>query len=513
MKNIVIVGAGSAGWMTALFVKKLFPNDNVTVIGSSEIGILGAGEGTVPGFIQFLNSIDITIVDLIKNCKATIKNGVKFVNWNGTDDVYYHPFGSVPKLDKTFFDSKFTFFAKHQTDYSLLDYICEGKDINELNLCSINMNANKVPFISNKEGITGLAGFALHFDANLVAEYFKEVATSRNINYIDDIITGFNQQDNGDVTSIQLKNQIVECDFVFDCSGFKRLIIGDLFKTPWKDVKDRLPVKRALPFFLPSDKDIECYTTATAMKNGWVWKIPLQHRSGCGYLFDSNYCSDEEAIEEIEQKFGKVTIPRAFDFNAGHYTKYWVNNCISIGLSSGFLEPMEATSIWTSTFMLNQLVNYVHTIHDRDQFLVDEYNANCDEVFEQTVDFLQLHYLTQRQDSKFWKDYKKNLVLSDKLKSMMRSWESRLPLESDCKVSAGSFWFTPISWIYIMDGTKNFQTLSLKDYKNSMQHFYPDYENKLVRLKDILYNYNEQCSTHNSFIQECIANETGETNE
>jgi tryptophan 7-halogenase len=506
-KNIVIVGAGSAGWLTALFIKKLFPHKNVTVIGSSEIGILGAGEGTVPGFIEFLNSIDVSIVDIIKNCKGSIKNGVKFVNWNGTDDVYYHPFSSVPKLDKTYFDSKFTFFSKQQTDFSLLSFVCEDKDINQLNLCSLNMEQKKVPFVLSEQGINGVAGFALHFDANLVASYLKSVAESRGIIYIDDIISGFKQNENGSVTAIQTNSQNIECDFVFDCSGFKRLLIGNLYKTEWKSVGDRLPVKRALPFFLPPDEQVECYTTATAMKNGWVWKIPLQHRSGCGYIFDSDYCTDDEATQEIESKFGKVEIPRSFNFNAGHYEKYWVKNCIAIGLSSGFLEPMEATSIWTSTFMLNQLVNYTHAMFVEDDVLIKEFNENCSEVFEQTTDFLQLHYLTQRNDSQFWREYKQKHSISEKLSNMMQLWDRRFPQESECRVKAGSFWFTSISWVYIMQGTRNFNVKNLIDYKNSLQHLYPDYETKFENLKDILYNYNEKCLTHNEFIKNCVNGE------
>jgi tryptophan halogenase len=351
----VVVGGGTAGWLTALYINKHFPDDQVTVIASSEIGILGAGEGTTPPFIDFLKEVDISEKDLYDNCKATIKNGIKFTNWNGNNDEYFHNF------------------------------------------------------------TTGLN--ALHFDASLLAKYFQNLATSRGVELIDDEVVYMQCHPNEDIESFVLKSGNVEhADFVFDCSGFRRFIIGGFYKSNWTEYS--MPCKRAIPFFLPNDgQNLPPYTESIAMKYGWIWKIPVQGRYGCGYVFDSSMTTDEDAKEEIRQYLGHDFVsPRTFNFSAGAYDKCWINNCMAVGLSAGFIEPLEATSIWVQIMALRIFVQVFGEANAKEKL-----NSDVKEINEDVLSFLYYHYMSERVDSDFWRYFTTNNKIPDKLSNMLKS--------------------------------------------------------------------------------------------
>lgn len=353
--KFVIVGGGTAGWLTALYINKNFPNDTVTVIASSEIGILGAGEGTTPPFVNFLKEVDISEEELYTNCKATIKTGIKFTNWNGSEDEYFHNF------------------------------------------------------------TTGL--HALHFDASLLAKYFQNVSLSRGVNLIDSEVVGAKFKENNDVKNLILKSgEQIELDFLFDCTGFKRMFIGRHYKSNWTEYQ--MPCKRAIPFFLPNDgKNLPEYTESIAMKYGWIWKIPVQGRYGCGYVFDSSMTTDEEARDEIRQYLGHDFVsPKTFNFNAGAYDKCWINNCMAVGLSAGFIEPLEATSIWVQIMALKTFVEVFDMPNAKEKL-----NNDIKEINEDILSFLYYHYMSKRDDSDFWKNFTQNNKMPDKLSDILNS--------------------------------------------------------------------------------------------
>jgi tryptophan halogenase len=344
--KFVIVGGGTAGWLTALYIRKYWPNTNITVIASTEIGILGAGEGTVPSFIDFLEEVDIQPKDILENAKGTIKRGIQFTNWRGNNDQYIHSFDML------------------------------GPD-----------------------------KYALHFDASLLAKYLESVALTRNIKLIDDEVVNINSTKD-QITSIDLKSlPTVDADFVFDCSGFRRLIIGEFYKSPWKSYADTMPAKRAIPFFLPNDNtSLPEYTESIAMKAGWIWKIPVQGRYGCGYVFDSTQITDTEAEEEIREYLGHdFTSPRTFNFEAGTYKYPWIGNCLAVGLSAGFIEPLEATSIHMQIVTLRLFKQ----VFGSD---IGSYKLNHDlkELNDDVVSFLYLHYMSDRSDTNFWSKFTEN---------------------------------------------------------------------------------------------------------
>jgi len=338
----VILGGGTAGWLTALYLNKNFPDDEVTIVASSEIGILGAGEGTTPAFMEYLEEVGITELELVSNCKATLKTGIKFTNWNGDGEHYFH----------NFWDNK----------------------------------------------------YALHFDASLLAKYLQDVAVSRGVTIINNEVIKV-LLDNKDITSLVTPAGPVSGDFFFDCSGFKRLLIGEIYKSDWEEYP--MPCNRAIPFFLPNDNSPD-YTESVAMKYGWIWKIPVQGRYGCGYVFDSTMTTDEEAAEEIRDYLGHDFVsPRTFNFSAGAYKQVWVNNCMAVGLSSGFIEPLEATSIWIQIMALKLFVQ------NRDN--PEKVNNDVKELNEDILSFLYFHYLSQRADTGFWKDFQLNNYMPEKL--------------------------------------------------------------------------------------------------
>lgn len=433
--KFLIVGGGSAGWISALFVRANFPDANITVIQSSEIGILGAGEGTTPHIIDYLDEIDVPVSELVKNCKATIKNGIKFPNWNGDRKFYYHPFSDNFDLDHTLSSEL------KNTKYPMMDLevIANQGSLDDIDFNVIASQRNSVRFTASSDSsykdldpilhFTRLGRMALHFDANLLAAYLEKVGRSRNISVLDTKVNDIILSEQGNISAVMTDIGNIPCDFVFDCSGFKRLLIGKKFNTGWKSYKKHLPAKRAMPFFIPNNSTvIPPYTESTAMKYGWMWKIPVQGRYGCGYVFDSDRISDEEAKLEIDKEVGfEVEVPRTIDFEPGRYEKIYEKNCIAIGLSSGFIEPLEATSIWTSIMMLRSWIENIGAITHDDQFCRDRVNVRFQNMNDNTLGFVYFHYLTKRTDTDFWKNFMLDNQVPESLHTLIEESKYTIP--------------------------------------------------------------------------------------
>lgn len=413
--NFVIIGGGTAGWLSALYLQKYFPKTNITVIASTEIGILGAGEGTTPHFLNFLDEIDISVVDLIKHADATFKNGIKFTNWNGDGSHYYHPFRDNDGLDHTLFSDL------NYSDVPLMDLelISQGKNLDSIDFSSFASENNKVRYMAdssvyNKQGdpfrfFNYLGLHALHFNANKLAIYLQNVAVLRGIKLIDARVLEIENDSDNFIKKVKLdKGYSLDVDFMLDCTGFKRLVIGNHYKSKWKSYKEYLPVNQAVPYFLPiNDNSIPPYTESIAMKAGWMWKIPTGNRYGCGYVFNSDCITADDAKTEIEEYLGQpIEIPRSFSFDAGCFTEQWVKNSVAIGLSSGFIEPLEATSIWVSIQSLHCLLENISGITQKNTFAVKKYNDKLNYINDKVLEFVHFHYMTKRNDSKFWKDFK-----------------------------------------------------------------------------------------------------------
>lgn len=415
MNNICIIGGGTAGWITALLVKEYYPSFNITLIESDDIGILGAGEGTTPQFVRFLDEVGISFSDIVKNCKATVKQGIKFTNWTGDGTSYFHSFGSSDEV------SEFKVIIA-------TDHMAQSRHLDELSLAAKLCKENKVCFTKNKVYTANnpilefdvYGEWAVHFDARLLASYLKDIAVNRGITRLEGKVISCTSSDNGNISNIILEDGThVDTDFVFDCSGFARLLIGKHFKSKWISYKEYLPLNSAIPFFIEHNGDTAPQTEAIAMNAGWIWKIPVRDRYGCGYVFNSDYITPEEALKEAEEYFGKtLSSPKTFKFDPGCFKDTLVKNCMAIGLSQGFVEPLEATSIWASHTNLSDFIESDGFYINSDAFK-KHFNKRCLDRNNQIAEFLNLHYTTSRADTKFWKELPNKIKSHPELKDIL----------------------------------------------------------------------------------------------
>ena len=501
--KFVVVGGGTAGWLTALYLKKNIAYSNVTVIASSEIGILGAGEGTNWDFIKFLKDIDVPVDGVIKHARGTFKNGIKFTNWNGDGEHYYHPFqdhlGKESDPTKNKFDPIPFYLHK----------LADNKNFNDLQFTSIISEDNRVKYVNDTQEELGLS--ALHFDANLLAQYLQDIGIERGIRLIDDEVTEIITNKKGDISELKLKSgEVCETTFVFDCSGFKRLIIGNFYKSEWIDYQDSLPVNRAIPFFIEhDDKEIPPYTEAIAMKYGWMWKIPVQGRFGCGYVFDSRVVSDDDIKQEIAEYLGvEPAFPRVFDFKPGVYKDTWINNCIAIGLSSGFVEPLEATSIQVSTFALRSFSLRINDMIRNRKIASAEFNQEVKQINDHILSFLHFHYLSKRNDTDFWKSFADNNVTPPFVKKFNEIAKKTLPRERDheyltittCpKGIAPKNPFSIYSWHMVGAGINYFNTNTASRDLEQYPNF--NFEESKLKLLSTLNSFADKTYKHTDYIE------------
>lgn len=514
--SFVIVGGGTAGWISALYLRYKMPTAKITLVESESIGILGAGEGTTPAFVTLLQKLRIPLSRLIDETSSTIKNGIKFTNWTKDSNYYYHGFFASDDVGLSAFDN-----PQYLPDTSLLLAYAQanGKAFSEINFCEDISEKNKIALFVHPEYDNQFipdpldkyfshAHYANHFDAATLASFFQKVAVEeRNITRIEGKVVDHKQHDNGDLYEVVLESgESVEGDFFIDCTGFARKFIGKVYGSEWVSHKEQLTVDSAMPFFLPIDeKDIPAYTESTAMKYGWMWKIPLQHRYGCGYVFDSKHTTEEEVKEEIRELVGdqEITWPRenAFQFEPGYYKTPWTNNCIAVGLSGAFIEPLEATSIWASIIYLETAFKDVSGIIRRPQAYVDDFNSRAAQVNEDIFEFVYFHYMGGRSDNKFWEHYQNLDNAPKRVKDMLTRWEQVVPTYTDYRDSI----FPLQSWVSVAAGLGHLNTeLYEQVYKDNElpEGVGVDYESFLEAKSEIV----ETMSDHVTFIKDIKEN-------
>lgn len=444
--NIVVVGGGTAGWLAALIISKVKPQDHtVTVIESSKINIIGAGEGSTGTMTNIIQNLSANYgcdeVDFINSCDVTPKLGIDFKDWTGDGSSYISPndgsWTGSENLDYIFAHT-LTNVAKDKRHMSSLYGM-----IIEHNKYTLNL----------KNGPA-----AYHFDAHKVGKYFKKVC-GNFVKHIDGEVEDVVLDEQGFISSLKLSdNREVTGDFFIDATGLSRILMTKLGAT-WYSYKDNLPVNRAMPFLMPylDDEVIRPVTVAWAQKNGWMWDIPVLHRRGCGYVYASDFVSDDQAHAELEQTIGRKVDPiRVIKFEAGRLDKLWVKNCMGVGLAAAFAEPLEATSIHTT---IVQLENFVfHCLHPSKSVtceprMISMYNDRFTFMYDLIKEFLVVHYQGGRTDSEFWKYITAGNTLTDHARSMIEVAKYRMPNNSLFPgISGASGWSL---WAYIMAGTNN----------------------------------------------------------
>jgi len=438
IKSIVIVGGGTAGWLTAAYFSRAFGDSlRISVVESEKIGRIGVGEATVPTIRDTLAFCGLDDESTwMADCKATFKSAVRFNNWRTTEDgsqhVYYHPFFSQPERLVTPFERPM--FPRIGLGFSTVHYWLKnrlrggnrtyGEACNPLQtLCELNKAPRREPGSALPDP---KFRYAYHFDASLIAERLAAEAKKRGVQHIPADVSHVVRNERGYITHLQTEQGIdVKGDFFIDCSGFRGLLINQAMGEPFISDAEYLLCDSAVAMpapYMSGDAPIRPYTSATALENGWVWEIPLSHREGCGYVYCSGTLDRERAEARLRKHLGEERVkdssPNHIKMRVGRNRRSWVKNCAAVGLSSCFVEPLESTTIFLIEYEVASLALHLPDM-DFDQAQLDHYNNGLDEMYEDIRDFVVLHYcLTNRNDSEFWLNVQKAPV-PDSLKARL----------------------------------------------------------------------------------------------
>ncbi|HEY0412845.1 MAG TPA: tryptophan halogenase family protein [Allosphingosinicella sp.] len=445
--NVIIVGGGTAGWMSAAALAKLLPaRCDVHLVESEAIGIVGVGEATLPHVRAFNERLGIDEAEFMAATRATFKLGIEFRDWDRIGDSYIHPFGTFGR-------------GQGEVDFHHYWTRLRGEDAPVADLQDYSMAvamARRNRFERpdpDPRSIASTFGYAYQFDATLFAPFLRRLAEGLGVRRTEGRIVGVERDgdsgDNGDINAVVMESgERIEGDLFLDCSGFVSLLLGRALGEPFQDWSHWLPCDRAVAMPCRTETALSPYTSAIAMAAGWRWRIPLQHRTGNGYVYASRFIDDEAARDALVAAVEGEPIaePRLLRFTAGRRERSWVGNCIAIGLASGFLEPLESTSIYLIQAAITGLVEL---FPEREISPVDraEFNRLIDLEYDRIRDFLILHYhATRRADTPFW-DYVRTMAVPPSLAEKIELFRRRGRV---VKYREGAF--LDASWIAVYVG-------------------------------------------------------------
>jgi tryptophan halogenase len=480
VKNVVVLGGGTSGWMSACFIQRVLakfqvPNASVTLVESEDIGIIGVGEATLNDLKRTLQFLEIDEREFMINTHATFKNGIKFVNWR--DDPakvgrhhFYHPFEDTPMVSGMWLLDIWSCLRADQDfamDYSYLT----GPS-------AFISDKLRSPKTANSKPYHGLFDYAYHMDTVLFGRYLRQIALDRGVERIVDNVVGVETNERGLITALKTAaHGDVAGDLFIDCSGFGGLLINKHYGSEFLGFGDSLFNDRAVALRVPYEitKDpIIPFTTSTAASSGWIWDIPLSDqkvaiggeqrwsddsahgRRGIGYVYSSQFISDEDAERELREYVGpraEGVSARRLKMRIGHNRKFWVKNCVAIGLAGGFIEPLESTGIALISQGLEILRLHFPT-RDFPEPLADSYNGAMTRLYEHIREFVVLHYCTtRREDTEYWRANKHNPNIPPGLRSKLEQWRHRAPDAFD-NLSGFDF-FHHTSFQFILAGMRH----------------------------------------------------------
>ena len=512
IENIVIVGGGTAGWLSAAYLSKALScnqnsNFKITLIESSNVPTIGVGEATLPLLAKSLKYLGISERDWMQKCNATYKLAIKFVNWSGLPEKkeFWHPFGQTSyheglPISSYWLEAKLnklsTSFAESCFEHV---HLCKAKKSPKPKLNSQ---------VYSNEAIKNIS-YGYHLDAGLFADYLKKYSKKRGVKQILDKVVHVCLNEQGFIDCLTTENhKKIKGDLFIDCSGFKGLLINQSLNEPFISYSDSLLCDRAIAISSPyEDRDIynkkhggiEPYTTATALSSGWSWKTPLVGRNGNGYVYASDFISQEEAEAELRQHLGagvKNSEAKHIKMRVGRTRNSWSKNCVSIGLSSGFIEPLESTGIYLIEVALYNLLRHFPNARI-EQAKISNYNRIMNGYYDEIRDFIVMHYcLTNREDSSFWKTNKYSATVSKKVQDKLEFWKSMLPLKDD--EFLGQL-FPEYSYICLLDGMGHLpvESPSLLSYQK---------ENILLDKKSKIDNLTKKYFDHDESLEAQILN-------
>ncbi|MDV6331613.1 tryptophan halogenase family protein [Asticcacaulis sp. 201] len=472
-RDVLIVGGGAAGWMTAAYLAKHLGTDRnggpkITVMESPDIGIIGVGEGTFPTIRNILRTLGIDEADFMRESHATFKQGIRFDDWevtpkDGRHSHYFHPFEQP-------------YWSKEELN--LLPYwLLQDKD-KRLPFAEAVTFQKKVadsklaPKRIHQGNYQGPLNYAYHFDAHRFAGVLAKYAKDLGVHHLSGNLDGVTLDADGAIAHITAKEHgDLKADLYIDCTGFRSEILGKAMGVPFKSIKDTLFTDRAVAIQVPYEKPdapLESYTISTAHEAGWTWDIALSTRRGIGYVYSSDHTDDDRAEEVLRAYVGPMAEgieARCISFNAGYRTQHWVKNCIGVGLSAGFLEPLESTGMVLIESAVNKIVEFFPFRGPLDAS-AHIFNEAMTKRYETIIGFIKLHYCLTKREEPFWRDNTRPDSIPPHLRDLLALWKFRPPSRFDFTLDNESFAF--FSYQYILYGM-NFET----DYeaaRGSLQH-------------------------------------------
>jgi tryptophan halogenase len=437
VSHVTIVGGGTAGWLAAamlnnsLNVRSDGPKVRITLIESPNIPTVGVGEATVPGMPRLLGQLDINEKQFFLRCNATFKLGVGFVHWDedeaGRPVNYFHPFDSVDSIRGVDPSYHYHRFVGPEHSGEFFDRLLPSGDI---------IRACKGPRQIQDQDYHYRIRHAYHLDAGLFALFLRDLAVARGVEHVLDDVQEVQQGENGFITALRLKERgLVPVQFVVDCSGFRSLVIGKVLEEPFEPYSDHLLCDSALAVQLPHPDPtrLEPCTRSTALGAGWCWRVPLYNRVGTGYVFSSRFRSDDEAIEEFRGYLGEAgrdAEPRVIRMRIGRVRRNWVKNCVAIGLSGGFIEPLESTAIYAIEMGIRWLVRHFPD-KAMSSALANSFNRAIGAIYEEIRDFVVLHYYCSNRKDPFWVAARSEIELPDSLRESLELWRHTFPNAAD----------------------------------------------------------------------------------
>ncbi len=453
-QKIVIVGGGTAGWMTANILAFSLQDHNVdiTVIESPDIGTVGVGEGSTPALKVFFDKLGISELEWMPACNATYKCGITFKDWSTKPDFeqYYHPFAS--RIDS---ETMSQFKKNVRARVQGLDVVTQP----EFFFISAYLAKNHLAPIPHHSFPFDVS-YGYHFESELLGKFLREKAKQRGVTHILGTVTAVTQSSDGSIEEVKTKEgQTYKGSLFIDCTGFRSLLSQKTLETPFMSYGDQLFNDAAIAMPSEMSGPTPSETVSTALKNGWAWQIPLKHRFGNGYVYSSRHCTKDEAETELRQQLGLLGSDieaRHLKMKVGRVEKSWNKNVLAVGLSQGFIEPLEATAL----ILIQQTVSLFAYHYLNGQFTEANqpaFNQAINDQFDGTKDYIHAHYLTNtRTDSEYWNDCRKNQVVSNPLASVVNCWFTGGDVAQELKQQNMERFYPVSSWYCLLAGMGGF---------------------------------------------------------
>lgn len=443
IKKICIVGGGSAGWIAAALLSEHFKGKvaEIELVESDDIGIVGVGESTIPPFLQMLTRLGINEQEFLKEVQGSFKLGILFKDWKLKGEEYIHPFGyfGVPVELGDLYQVWLRARAEGYT-----------RGLQEFAAASVMLNEDRftLPFKAPRTPIAS-ASYAVHIDARKMARFLRRFSEARGVTRTEGIVENVTQHPNSFVESVILKDgRRIEADFFIDCTGFRALLINKTLGVGYNDWSQWLLSNRAVALQVTNPTPPGPYTLAHAQDAGWCWRIPLQQRSGVGYVFCDRYCSDDEALATLlKQADGEPVVdPWIIPFKTGMREKLWDKNVLSLGLAGGFIEPLESTALHLIYRGMDFFLRFLPDA-DCDPVLITEYNQRMTQDYEEIRDFVIMHYaMTQREDNAYWREIR-NMEMPESLSSKIDLFKVNGTIREGVDLM-----FRSVSWQSVLEG-------------------------------------------------------------